>query len=51
MEASHVSALQHKHANIDRLLHQEMIRPIPDDATVQLLKRQKLKIKDAIAQP
>ena len=51
MEASHVSALQHKHANIERMLHQEMSRPIPDDTTVQLLKRQKRKIKDEIAQP
>jgi len=49
MEASHVSALQDKHASIERRLHEEMRRPIPDDTTVQLLKRRKLKIKDAIA--
>lgn len=50
MEASHVSALQLKHASLDRQLQQEMNRPSPDNAMVQVLKRRKLRIKDEIAQ-
>ncbi|MBW8785345.1 MAG: DUF465 domain-containing protein [Novosphingobium sp.] len=48
MEASHVSALQLKHAGLERQIQQEMSRPAPDTATLQLLKKQKLRIKEAI---
>ena len=48
MEVSHVSALHTKHAHLDRQLHEEMSRPVPDIATLQLLKRRKLRIKDEI---
>lgn len=50
MEASHVSALQLKHAGLERRIHQEMTRPQPDLVTVKLLKRHKLRIRDEIAQ-
>jgi len=46
METSHLSALQLKHAGIKRQLHQEMSRPLPDEALVQDLKKRKLRIKE-----
>ncbi len=49
METSHRSALELKHAGIERQLHEEMNRPLPDDAVVQDLKKQKLRIKEEIA--
>ena len=48
MVSSHVSALQLKHAGIERQLHDEMNRPIPDPATVQDLKKRKLRIKEEL---
>ena len=50
MEASHVSALQLKHAGLERRIHQEMTRPNPDLVTIRSLKRDKLRIRDQIAQ-
>ena len=50
MEISHVNALQHKHAGLERQIQQEMSRPLPDDSVVQRLKKQKLRIKEEIAQ-
>ena len=50
MDTSHVSALQLKHAGLGRLLQEEMNRPMPDDAVIQNLKKQKLRIKEAIEQ-
>jgi hypothetical protein len=49
MESSHVSALQSKHAGIDRQLREEMCRPLPDGVVIQSLKKQKLRIKEEIA--
>ena len=46
MDTSHLSALQLKHAGIDRQLHEEMSRPLPDEALVQDLKKRKLRIKE-----
>ena len=46
MDNSHVSALQLKHAGIERQLHDEMTRPMPDDAIIQTLKKRKLRIKE-----
>ena len=48
MEASHVSALQLKHAGIERKIQEELCRPAPDLSTVQTLKRRKLRIKEEI---
>ena len=45
---AHVSALQHRHASLERQLHAERSRPRPDDTTIKVLKRDKLRIKDAI---
>ena len=48
MDSSHTSALQFKHATIQRQLEQEMSRPSPDLVTIQQLKRRKLRIKDEL---
>ena len=49
MASSHVTALQSKHAGLEARLHEEMNRPVPDAATVQDLKKQKLRLKEEIA--
>jgi len=49
METTHITALQTKHAGIERMLRDEQARPVPDAARVQQLKREKLKLKEAIA--
>jgi len=46
MDNSHLSALQTKHAGIDRQLHRELSRPMPNDALLQDLKKRKLRIKE-----
>lgn len=46
--SSHIHALQAKHAELDARLRQEMARPIPDTATIQALKKQKLRLKEEI---
>jgi hypothetical protein len=49
METTHASALQLKHAGLDQKLQQEMTRPMPDLATIQQLKKKKLRIKEELA--
>ena len=49
MDASHVAALQARHEGLEQRLRDEMSRPSPDTSMVQTLKKQKLKIKEAIA--
>lgn len=49
MDNSHLSALELKHAGVERQLHEEMSRPLPDDAVIQSLKKKKLRIKEEIA--
>jgi hypothetical protein len=48
MEASHVSALQEKHAGLERRIQEELGRPAPDDALLRDLKRRKLRLKDEL---
>ena len=48
MESSHLGALELKHAGIERRLHEELSRPLPDEALVQDLKKKKLRIKEQI---
>jgi hypothetical protein len=48
MENSHLSALQLKHSGIERQLHEELSRPLPDDGVIQDLKKRKLRIKEAM---
>lgn len=49
MDTSHVSALQQKHAGLDRQIREEMSRTMPDDMVIQLLKKQKLRVKEELA--
>lgn len=49
MQSSHVQALQQKHQGLERLIHEELCRPQPDEAILAELKRQKLRIKDEIS--
>jgi hypothetical protein len=49
MEQSHASALQLKHAGLERQIEDEQSRPLPDLATIQLLKKRKLRIKEELA--
>ncbi|CAM4141531.1 DUF465 domain-containing protein [Novosphingobium lubricantis] len=49
MESMHVSALQTKHAGLERQIEAEMSRPLPDDTLVAQLKRRKLRIKEQLA--
>ena len=48
MEAS-VEELKRKHADLDHQLDKEVQRPQPDQIVISQLKREKLKVKDAIA--
>ncbi|MHA1565965.1 MAG: YdcH family protein [Alphaproteobacteria bacterium] len=45
-----VETLREKHANIQQMLDDEARRPMPDQGTISQLKREKLKIKDRIAE-
>jgi len=49
MDSSHVAALQAKHEGLEQRIHEEMSRPAPDSAIIQTLKKQKLKIKEALS--
>mgnify|MGYP000117818735 FL=1 len=49
MHSSHVDALKAKHAGLEARLHEEQIRPSPDIAMMQQIKKQKLRIKEEIA--
>ena len=50
MEMSHISALESKHAGLERRITQERARPLPNEALIKELKRQKLRIKEELAQ-
>lgn len=49
MNASHLSALKSRHAELEDRLSREFSRPAPDDRAIAELKRQKLRLKDEIA--
>ncbi|MDG2001704.1 MAG: DUF465 domain-containing protein [Novosphingobium sp.] len=48
MEASHVSALELKHAGIERKIEDELSRPLPDEVVLQSLKKRKLRLKEEL---
>ncbi len=50
MITTHNSALQSKHAGLERRIAEERCRPMPDDSLLAELKRRKLKIKEELAQ-
>ena len=49
MQQAHVSALQSRHANLEARIAEESQRPLPDTATLARLKKEKLRIKEALA--
>ena len=49
MESSHVAALQAKHEGLERRLQEEMARPAPDSSMIQTIKKQKLRLKEALS--
>ena len=49
MQQAHISALQHRHADIEAQISEESQRPLPDMATLARLKKEKLRLKEEIA--
>lgn len=49
MAQAHQTALELKHASIDRKIQAESTRPMPDAALLSQLKRQKLRVKEEMA--
>jgi len=50
MDTGHVSALHAKHAGLEARIKDETARPSPDNFLVATLKKQKLRIKQELAQ-
>jgi len=50
MDTGHVSALHAKHAGLEARLKDETARPVPDSMLIATLKKQKLQIKQELAQ-
>jgi hypothetical protein len=44
----HVDSLRTKHAHLERLIDEELHRPLPDQAAVSRLKKEKLRLKEQI---
>ena len=49
MDTAHHSALAAKHAKIEQRIADEARRPAPDSAVVAMLKKRKLRIKEALS--
>lgn len=49
MHTTHRSALEAKHAGLDRRIAEETRRPSPDQTRLHDLKKQKLRLKEEIA--
>ena len=45
----HLEMLRDKHARLDQVINEEYARPHPDEARLHELKREKLRLKDAIS--
>jgi hypothetical protein len=41
--------LKRKHADLEEALRREEMRPMPDDAVISRIKKEKLRLKDAMA--
>jgi hypothetical protein len=50
MQTAHYSALEAKHAVLDRQIADETHRPLPDTAALAALKKQKLRIKEEMTE-
>jgi len=49
MQTAHFSALEAKHAVLDRKISAESQRPMPDSAILAALKKQKLRVKEEMS--
>ncbi len=50
MASAHVDTLKSRHAELDARIHAEERRPAPDGGLLATLKKQKLRVKEALAQ-
>jgi hypothetical protein len=48
MQQAHMSALETKHAGLDARIAEESQRPMPDTSLIARLKKEKLRIKEAL---
>lgn len=48
MQHAHITALETKHAGLDARIAEESQRPIPDTTAIARLKKEKLRIKEAL---
>jgi hypothetical protein len=48
MQNAHMSALENKHAALDARISEENQRPLPDVTAIARLKKEKLRVKEAI---
>lgn len=46
MQTTHHTALETKHAGLDRRIAEERLRPMPDSVTITDLKKKKLRLKE-----
>ncbi len=46
----HLSSMETRHAQLEAKIETENCRPLPDNALIHHLKKQKLHLKDAISQ-
>jgi hypothetical protein len=44
-----IETLRSEHQTLDRVIHEEEVRPAPDESLLAQLKRRKLQLKDRIA--
>jgi hypothetical protein len=45
---SHIQELSDKHHKLDEQIHEELLRPHPDDMMISELKKKKLRLKEEI---
>lgn len=50
MEASYINSLHTRHAGLEKQIHDESTRPLPDLSALKTLKQRKLRIKDELSQ-
>lgn len=50
MEQAHRQSLENKHSGLETKIHEENARPHPDDLEIARLKKEKLRVKDALSQ-
>lgn len=49
MDNGHYQALKTKHEALDAQIHEEEMRPVPDDIRLSELKKRKLRLKEELS--